>query len=167
MSRASTAAGRVAHGLRMGSCTPRIQHVLQSSMLPVVSVRQHAVQSCSGTLTQQPLHSTAGETAGLTGCGMLTLRGWSTAVVGRASALCRQSPDAFKTPAEPHWEMTTVSEALECSSVQRVEADQNCRQEEGCHVTSPAAACWPTCSPGNPAVAGLRSALLLVADILP
>lgn len=44
MSRVSTASGKVAQGLMMGSCTSGGQHVRQGSVLPFLSVRQHAVQ---------------------------------------------------------------------------------------------------------------------------
>ena len=57
MSRVTTAAGRVAHGLVIGSCTSGLQQVLQGSLLLLLSVRQHAVQGLS---EQQPMHSAAG-----------------------------------------------------------------------------------------------------------
>ena len=63
--------------MMMGSCTSGRQHVLQGSVLPMLSVRQHAVggllnEACSrsGHCTAQP-----GETPWLMGCGMLTWRG--------------------------------------------------------------------------------------------
>ena len=130
MSGVSSAAGRVAHGLIVGSCASGRQHVLQRSVLLWLSVRQHAIQ---GYLNESCSHSSQctarqGRTPWLTGCGMLTWRGWSTAEIGRASALCRQPLDVFKRPAEPRRGMTTLLEALECLTVQGVEADRNWRQ---------------------------------------
>ena len=53
------------------------------------------------------------------------------AVVGRASALSMQPLDVFRRPAEPHWGMTTLLEALECSTVHSVEADRMAGNRKG------------------------------------